>query len=177
MAGKQSSTKEAQASLAEASSTKGGEASLARASSSKGDEAPPLSRAELASVAYKLKRAPAEVKQKYDELRPQKVCKSTEKREFMLAVLNTDNFDEPVFERCKKQVSLHRDASEKKWISWTQLVKAEGLVAARLMVVQRKVLTRPHDKLDHSDPRTSTLPSEQQLQYQYMEETETIENR
>ena len=126
--------------------------------------------------AYKLTKAPKRIKDFYDKgLKHLKASKSSEKEEFIRETLATVDFKDAYFEG----LEIIRDTDMKKvtksWMSWTAITKIDGPALVRVQVKQGKVLTRPHEELDHEDPTTKELPEEEQLQYKHVQKDSVTE--
>jgi len=58
-----------------------------------------FSKADLSKASYKMKSAPQDVREHYESLKKAKASKSDDKKAFLQAVLQTNGFSEPVFQK------------------------------------------------------------------------------
>ncbi|CAK0899063.1 unnamed protein product, partial [Prorocentrum cordatum] len=126
--------------------------------------------------ARKLTKASHRIKEFYDKGRKHlKASKSAEKEEFIRQALATVDFKDAYFEG----IEIIRDTEMKKvtefWMLWTAITQKNGPALIRVQVKQGKILTRPHEDLDHDDPTTKELPEEEQLQYKVVEKKSVTE--
>jgi hypothetical protein len=125
------------------------------------------------STAFRsgMRKAPEEIRKFYDSgLKHIKTSSSSKKQEFVDHVLNGD-FKADYFKRIIKVQKIEDFSDTESWLSWKQLVDADGEALVKIQLKQGLIDTRPHKHLDHDDPSTKDLAEEERLQYTRVQDT------
>ena len=123
------------------------------------------------AVHYKLTRAPEWSKLYYEgKVKYDKSSSSTEKQDCISAILSEEGWEHPFFKRIKTLTKIDEDSSHSEWLSWKKLIEFEDESVAKLMISQQRILTRPHELLDHDDEATQQLAEHLRLQYKYVKD-------
>jgi len=121
---------------------------------------------------FKLKAAPAAVREFYDnKLKMLKATSSEEKRKFMEEVTDGD-FDSAYFKKLEVITTADKTLETTEWMSWKQVTDLHGKTLVDAMIQQGTMLTRVHKKLDPTHPSFASIPTEETLQYKETQEKE-----
>ena len=105
------------------------------------------------TTTYQLSKAPSHIQEYYETM------KDGEKQNFVEKLLSASGeFTDPYFEHMRDIQRTTDGGTVATWISYKQLLEKEDETVAQIMFNQRKIITRPHSKLDHDDPATKAWP-------------------
>ena len=124
------------------------------------------------AIGYKIRKSPAWLREYYEgKIKYSKTKTSDDKRKFVEELLAADEgFTSRFWEHIKETTTKEIDSKDYEWMSWKKLVGEEDEAVIRLMIDQKQILTRPHDKLDHTKQETLALPWEKRTQFKHIKE-------